>query len=49
MGKQHGIVEDEKGQEQPADKKRAQQAGLKEQKEAAKTQPQSPGEPAGGE
>jgi hypothetical protein len=24
MGKQHGVVEDERGQDQPADKKRAQ-------------------------
>ncbi len=45
----HGIVKDGLGQDQPEDKKRAQQSGLKEQKDAAKQQPQSPGEPAGGE
>jgi hypothetical protein len=28
MGKQHGIVEDEKGQDQPADKARAQTSSL---------------------
>lgn len=45
-----GIVRDERGQDQPKDKARAQQsAGLKAQKEAAQTQPPSPGEPAGGE
>jgi hypothetical protein len=45
-----GIVRDDRGQDQPKDKARAQQtAGLKSQKEAAETQPQSPGEPAGGE
>ena len=45
-----GLVRDERGQEQPKDKARAQQtAGLKSQKEAAQTQPPSPGEPAGGE
>jgi hypothetical protein len=46
----HGIVRDERGQDQPKDKDRAQKSsGLKEQKEAAQNQPQSPGEPAGGE
>ena len=46
----HGIVRDERGQDQPKDKDRAQKSsGLKEQKEAAENQPQSPGEPAGGE
>ena len=49
MQKDHGIVEDEKGQDQPKDKKRAQQSGLKEQKDAAEQQPELPGEPAGGE
>ena len=45
-----GIVCDERGQDQPKDKARAQQrAGLKSQKEAAETQPPSPGEPASGE
>jgi hypothetical protein len=47
---EQGIVRDERGQDQPKDKARAQQsAGLKSQKEAAQTQPPSPGEPAGGE
>jgi hypothetical protein len=46
--KDHGIVRDEKGQEQPNDKKRAQQSGVQKQKDAAK-QPESPGQPAGGE
>lgn len=47
MAKDQGIVRDERGQDQPKDKERAQKAGLKEQREAAETQPQSPGEPAG--
>ena len=34
--KDHGIVRDDKGQEQPKDKKRAQQSGVQEQKDAAK-------------
>jgi hypothetical protein len=46
--KDHGIVRDDKGQEQPKDKKRAQQSDVQEQKDAAK-QPESPGQPAGGE
>lgn len=50
MAKQHGIDEDKRPREprdtQPDAK---QQAGLKAQKEAATQQPQSPGEPAGGE
>ena len=46
---QHGIVRDERGQEQPKDKKRAQQPGLKEQQEAAKSTPEAPGESANGE
>jgi hypothetical protein len=49
MAKDNDVVQDERGQDQPKDKKRAQQAGMKEQREAAETQPQSPGEPAGGE
>jgi hypothetical protein len=44
--KDHGIIRDEKGQEQPKDKKRAQQSGVQEQKDAAK-QPESPGQQAG--
>ncbi|WP_157100191.1 hypothetical protein [Rhodoplanes sp. Z2-YC6860] len=49
MAKETGIVQDERGQDQSKDKKRAQQSGLKEQQEAAQQQPESPGEPAGGE
>jgi hypothetical protein len=49
MQKDHGIVQDERGQDQPKDKRTAQKAGVKEQKEAAKQQVESPGEPAGGE
>ncbi len=52
----HGIARDERGQDQPTDKSRAQQsdksrqtAGEKAQRDAATTQQQSPGEPAGGE
>jgi hypothetical protein len=46
---QHGITRDKKAQEQPTDKEAAQNAGVKEQKDAAKSTPESPGEPAGGE
>jgi hypothetical protein len=50
MQKDHGVVQDERGQDdQPNDKQTAQKAGLKEQKEAAQQQIESPGEPAGGE
>jgi hypothetical protein len=49
MQKDYGIVQDERGQDQPKDKKTAQKAGLKEQKEPAKQQVESPGEPAGGQ
>jgi len=49
MQKDQGIVQDERGQDQPKDKKRAQQPGLKEQREAAEREPESPGEPAKGE
>lgn len=45
-----GIVRNERGEDQPKDKERAQRdSGLKSQKEAAQSQTQSPGEPAGGE
>jgi hypothetical protein len=45
-----GVARDERGQDQPTDRQRAQQtSGLKAQKDAAQTQPQSPGQPAGGE
>jgi hypothetical protein len=55
--KGQGIVRDEHGQEQPADKRRAQQnsrqqnTGLRAQKEAAEDDDHvpSPGEPARGE
>jgi hypothetical protein len=44
------IVRDQRGQDQPTDRERAQKgAGLKEQKDAAQTQSPYPGEPAGGE
>ena len=46
MAKDQGIVHDERGQDQPKDKERAQNAGLKEQREAAERGPPSPGEPA---
>jgi hypothetical protein len=49
MAKDQGIVQDERGQDQPKDKKRAQQPGLKEQRETAEREPESPGEPAKGE
>ena len=48
--KSQGIARDHRGEDQPMDKERAQRdSGLRSQKEAAQTQPQSPGEPAGGE
>jgi hypothetical protein len=56
--KGQGVVRDERGQEQPADKRRAQQdnrgqqnAGVRAQKEAAENEDDvpSPGEPARGE
>jgi hypothetical protein len=49
MQKDHGVVQDECGQDQPKDKHEAQKPGVKEQKEAAEQQVESPGEPAGGE
>jgi hypothetical protein len=45
----HGVVQDERGQDQPKDNKNAQKLGIKEQKEAAKQRVESPGQPAGGE
>lgn len=46
----HGVVKNERGEDQPKDKARARQnPGLGAQKEAALREPQSPGEPAGGE
>ena len=51
----HGIQQDVRGEDQPTDKRRAQQSsnlketqGERAQRDAA-TIPQSPGEPAGGE
>ena len=49
MAKDYGVVQDERGQDQPKNEKTAQKVGLKEQQEAAKQQQESPGEPAGGE
>jgi hypothetical protein len=50
QGRGQGVARDERGQDQPTDRQRAQQSsGLKNQKDAAQTQPQSPGQPAGGE
>ena len=49
QNKDHGVTQDDRGQDQTKDKQTAQQAGLKEQQEAAKEQVESPGEPAGGE
>lgn len=49
-GGDQGIARDSRGQEQPKDKRRAQQSsGEDAQREAAREQPMSPGEPAGGE
>jgi hypothetical protein len=51
----HGIHPDERGQDQPADKARAQQitrgeeAGRKAQRDSVERQSPSPGQPAGGE
>ncbi len=49
MQNDHGIIQDERGQDQPKDKETAQKAGLKEQQDSAKQQVESPGQPAGGE
>jgi hypothetical protein len=54
---QQGITRTERGEDQPADKARAQQVhkgeresdGEKAEREAAERQPMSPGEPAGHE
>jgi hypothetical protein len=54
---QQGIARNERGEEQPTDKARAQQVhkgareseGEKAQRDAAERQPMSPGEPAGHE
>jgi hypothetical protein len=49
MPTDNDIIQDERGQDQPKNKEAAQKRGVKEQKEAAKQQQESPGEPAGGE
>ena len=43
------LERDERGQDQPKNKDDAQKLGVKEQKEAAVQQIESPGEPASGE
>ena len=46
----HGVHRDLRGEDQPADKSRAQQtAGEQAQRDAALDQPPSPGQPARGE
>jgi hypothetical protein len=45
----HGVTQDDRGEDQPKDKQTAQKAGVKEQRQAAKEQVEAPGEPAGGE
>jgi len=47
----HGIHRDLRGEDQPADKSRAQQTstGEEAQRDAARDQPPSPGQPAHGE
>jgi hypothetical protein len=45
-----GVTTNSRGEEQPKDKSRAQQtSGEQAQRDAAREQPPSPGEPAGGE
>ena len=47
---EQGVVRDQRGQDQPKDRERAQRtAGQQAQKASAQSQPQSPGQPAGGE
>jgi hypothetical protein len=45
----HGIKRDSRGEDQPTDKRRAQQTSIGDQSGAGREQPPSPGEPAGGE
>ena len=46
----HGVHRDLRGEDQPADKSRAQDApGERAQRDAALEQPRSPGQPARGE
>jgi len=47
--KDRGLTPDNHGQRQPKSEEGAQKPGVKEQKEAADQQIESPGEPAGGE
>jgi hypothetical protein len=47
--KDRGLTPDEHGRGQPKIKEGAQKPGMKEQKEAADQQVESPGEPASGE
>jgi hypothetical protein len=47
--KSRKIVRDDRGQDQPADKDTAQNAGQSAQEDAARQMPMSPGEPADGE
>jgi hypothetical protein len=47
--KNNGVIQDDRGQDQPKNKNAAQKLGLKEQKDAAEQEVESPGEPAGGE
>jgi hypothetical protein len=45
-----GVRPDDRGQDQPTDKKRAQQGtGSDAQRDDARRRPPSPGQPAGGE
>jgi hypothetical protein len=45
-----GVVRDERGEDEPKNRERAQRSsGLKSQQDAAQTQPPSPGQPAHGE
>jgi hypothetical protein len=47
--KDRGQAPDEHGRGQPKNREDAQKPGMKEQKDAADQQVESPGEPAGGE
>jgi hypothetical protein len=49
-GDAQGLARDERGQDQPADSSRAQQApGKSQNKSPEPPYPESPGQPAGGE
>ena len=47
--KDHGIGRNSRGEDQPTDKRRAQQTSDGEESGAAREQPPNPGQPAGGE